>query len=258
MKMKTWLTIGIVAIVLVASLTAVGLLRVSGGDVAAQGQPVNVNVNSQQGIWVNGQGKVTLTPDIANINLGVSARADKVADAQAQAATAMDKLMATLTGNGIDKKDIQTTYFSIQPNYRYDQSTGQSTITGYIVSNTVSVKIRAIDKTGQIIDAVANAAGDNTVINGISFSIDKPEQYYAKARELAINDAKAKAQDLARLAGVTLGKATYVSESSSGPSIPYPMPATREMASGVAVPPTAISPGEQDVTLNVQVAFAIQ
>ncbi len=101
------------------TIVAVGLAACGNGPVAtAQQQPASVTINSnQQGIWVNGEGKVTVAPDTAVLDLGVSAQASTVAQAQAQASTAMDKVMAALTSNGVDKKDIQTQYFSIQQSY---------------------------------------------------------------------------------------------------------------------------------------------
>jgi uncharacterized protein len=257
MKSKSFLAVVLMAVVLVVSLTATGLTGCSPeGAVAADLQPVSVNVNSQQGIWVNGQGTVTITPDIATLNLGVSAQASTVAEAQSQASTAMDKVIAALTSNGVNKKDIKTQYFSIQPNYRWEDRTGQNTITGYSVSNVVTVKIRDIEKTGTVIDGVAAAGGNNTIINGISFSVEKPELFYAQARQLAMEDARAKAAELAKLANVALGKASYISENTSS-YIPYPVAYAKDMmASGSS--PTSISPGETDIIINVQVVFAIE
>ncbi len=119
----------------------------------------------------------------------------------------------------------------------------------------MTVKVRAVDKTGAIIDAVAAAGGDLVRVNGVSFSVDQPEKYYAQARQSAMSDAKAKADQLAKLAGVTLGKATYISEGSTGP-VPY-----RQAFSGGAIAPsaaTSISPGQTDIVIDVQVAYAIQ
>jgi uncharacterized protein len=217
--------------------------------------PVNVNVNSQQGIWVSGQGTVTVIPDIATLNVGVSVQAAKVADAQTQAAAAMAKVITALTSNGVDQKDISTQYYSINPLTRYDNNTQQTTITGYQVSNMVNAKIRTIDKVGAIIDAVTDAGGDATRINNISFSVDKPEQYYSQARSLAMDNAKAKAQELARLAGVNLGQPFYINENTSSTPIPYAISAP--VAAG-ASPTTPISPGQTDINLNLQVAYTIQ
>jgi uncharacterized protein YggE len=258
MKSKVFLVISLVFVVLASSLLG---LTFSGcantGASAADVQPVNVSINNQQGIWVNGQGTVTVTPDIATVNLGVSAQAATVADAQSRAATAMDKIIAALKSNGVADKDMQTRYFNIQQMTRYDNNSQQSVVTGYMVSNTITVKIRKMDKVGSIIDAVAAAGGDYTRVNGVSFSVDKPEQYYETARTKAMEDAKTKAEQLARLSGVSLGKATYVSENTSNPSpIYYSGAAYAKDIQNEAVTP--ISPGETDIVINVQVAFAIE
>jgi uncharacterized protein len=254
MKNKVILMAGIVTILLLASLAGCTSSKIA--PAASDGSSV-VNVNSQQGIWVSGVGKVTVTPDIANISLGVSAQAVKVTDAQAQASASMDKVMAALAAAGIDKKDIQTQYFNINPTYRYDNVTGQSTITGYQVSNQVTVKIRAVEKTGTVIDSVSAAAGDNTRVNGVSFSVDQPDKHNIQARTLAMNDAKARAQALAGLAGVNLGQAFYITESSASQPIAYPVAMKADAAGGVASS-TAISPGQTDLVLNVQVAYNIR
>jgi uncharacterized protein YggE len=256
--MKIRLILG-TALVLLVFVVGAGLSGcTSGGAVAQDIKPVSVSVNnSQQGIWVNGEGKVTVTPDIATVSLGVSSQSPTVAQAQSQAAIAMDKVMTALTSNGVAKNDIKTQYFNIQQMTRYDNNTQQSVVTGYMVSNTVTAKIRVVEKTGSIIDAVAVAGGDFTRINGVGFSVEKPEQYYSQARELAIRDARAKADQLAKLAGVTLGGATSISENTVSNPVPYPAPVMRSQAAGMGST-TSISPGETDITLSVQIAYAIK
>ena len=136
--------------ILVLAVLGLGLSGCSSDRLAAAGvSPVNVSVNNQQGIWVNGEGRVTVTPDIANVSLGVTAQSPTVADALAQASAAMDKVMSSLTSNGIDKKDIKTQNFNIQQMTRYDNSTQKNVVTGYQVDNMVTAKIRNVDKTGQ-------------------------------------------------------------------------------------------------------------
>jgi uncharacterized protein YggE len=251
----------VLAIAVLVAVTVLGLTGCGAGTVSAQQQPVNVNVNGQQGIWVSGQGKVTVTPNIVMVNMGVQSQAATVAEAQAQASTAMDKVIAALTGNGVDKKDIQTQNFNIQQLLKYDNNGQTSTITGYQVNNTVNVKIRSIDNAGSIIDAAASAGGDNIRMNGVNFTVDQPEQYYPQARQLAVSDALAKAQDLAKLSGVTLGKATYISESVNTPNQPYfnaPMPMSAAGFQSAAVPAPYINPGQSDIILSVQVSYSIQ
>jgi uncharacterized protein len=255
MRIKQILVITLVAVLAVVGTALSGCS--SNGGTSQDTRPVNVSVNSQEGIWVNGVGKVTVTPDIATVSLGVSAQSSTVAVAQSQAATAMEKVIAALTGGGVAKNDIQTQYFNIQQMTRYDNNSQQSVVTGFMVSNTVAAKIRAVDKTGSIIDAVAAAGGDLTRVNGVSFSVDKPEKYYLQAREQAVQDAKSKAEQIAKLTGVSLGKATYISESSLSAPVPYPVVAMRSDVSGIGST-TSISPGETDITLNVQVAYGIQ
>jgi uncharacterized protein len=218
--------------------------------------PVNFNVNNNQtGIWVSGLGTVMVAPNIASLNLGVSAQASKVADAQSQAASAMSKVISALTANGVDQKDISTRFYNINPVTRYDNTTQQSIITGYQVSNMVNVTVRAIDKVGTIIDATAAAAGDLIRINGISFSVDNPDQYNSQARTLAMNDAKARATQLASLAGVTLGRPIYVTENSASAPIPYQIAAPVAAAPSVSTP---VSPGQVSVTVTVSVGYSIQ
>jgi uncharacterized protein YggE len=186
-----------------------------GGNVPAGGVKYAAADGSSQpsGIWVSGTGTVTVTPDIAILSLGVYDKETTVAAAQARATDAMNKLIAALKQNGIADKDIKTTGYSIQQMTRYDNTKNEAVTDGYSVSNTVNAKIRALDKVGAIIDAVAAAGGDATRINGVSIMVEKPEGYYGEARGKAMTDAKAKADQLASLAGVKLGNAYYITES---------------------------------------------
>lgn len=245
MKMS-WLCV--LALVLV--LGSVGLTACDSSTAAglsASGQ--------QQGIFVNGEGKSTAVPDIATVSLGIQTQDTTVAQAQDRASSAMDKVMASLAGNGVAKKDIQTQSFSISQVTRYDSKTQQEVVTGYRVSNVVTVKIRNIDKAGSIIDGAAAAGGDSTRVNGINFSVENPSAYYTESRKLAMTDAKAKASQLADLAGVGLGKATYISESSYTPPIAAPVALQAKVASA---PSTPISPGEMEITTTVQVTYSIK
>ena len=209
--------------------------------------------SQQEGIWVTGTGEVNAAPDIAILQLGISAQRASVAEAQAEAATAMDKVMTALREGGVANRDIQTQYFSIQQVTRWDQDKQQEIVIGYRVSNMVIAKIREIAKTGSIIDAVAEAGGDLTRIDSLSFSIDDPSEYRKEARDKAMADAKAKAEQLANLGGVRLGKPTYISESISYPVYPPPV----RVAEAAPAPVTPISPGEMKVSLDIQVVYAI-
>lgn len=260
MKMK-WL-LGVSAALLVVVLIGVGLSGCSAGGTITGEWPttLRVSLDNQQGIWVSGEGKVTVTPDIATISLGIAAQSKTVAEAQSQAAAAMAQVMKALTDNGIAEKDIQTQYFSITQVTRWDENKQEEVVIGYQVNNTVSAKIRDIDtdpeKAGSIIDAVAAAGGDLTRISGINFSVDDPTLYYEEARGKAIADARDKAEQIAKLAGVSLGNPTYISEYVSMPTIYRDVVYKSEGMS--PSPLTPISAGETEIILTVQITFAIQ
>src|SRR4030042_363704 len=174
-------------------------------------------------------------------------------EAPSQAAGAMDAVMAALAASGIAEKDIQTQYFSIEQVTSWDKDTGEEIVTGYRVTNMVTAKIRDIDEVGATIDAVAAAGGDLTRISNIAFSVDDPSAYYEEAREEAMDDAIAKAEQLAELAGVELGEPTYISE-----WISYPVSSREIYYGGEVSAPMPISPGELELTISVQVAYAIE
>ena len=214
---------------------------------------------SQQttGIWVTGEGKVSAVPDVAILNLGVEVQADTVAEAQSWATKVMTDVLDKLDDHGIAEKDIQTRRFSIYPVRRWSEKDAKEILIGYRVTNTVTAKVRDVDETGTIIDAVARAGGDYIRINSISFTVDDPTPYYEEAREKAMADAETKARQLADLGDVKLVEVTYISEGGlvSVPRALYvetmPMPAP-------GAPPTPISPGETEIRLSVQVVYSIQ
>ena len=247
MKKRKWLLV--LGLSLVVPIVA--LVGCATGPTTVEA--VNLN-NQQEGIWVTGEGKVTVTPDIALLRLGIEAQQSTVAEAQIEAAAAMERVMTALADNGVAEKDIQTQYFSIDQITRWDDD--EIIVIGYRVTNMVTVKIREIDDTGAIIDAVAAAGGDLTRVNSISFSIDDATVYYEEAREEAMANAKAKAEQLAELAGVELGKPTYISEGTLYYPVDY-------RDAGMMAPEaeegyiTPISPGELELSLTVQVIYDI-
>lgn len=260
---KIWLAVA--AVVIILAVAGLAGCTAEGGALAGDLSGINVNLNpQQQGIWVSAEGKVTAVPDVVILSLGVEALKPTVAEAQAAATEAMDRLVQALKDQGIDEKDIQTQYFNISEDRRWVEplpgETGKEQVVGYRVTNTVTAKLREVDKAGAVIDAVVTAGGDLTRINSIGFTVDEPRPYYEKARDEAIEYAQAKAKQLADKAGVTLGKITYMTENTY-----FPGPIYRNYAvgdSGMAVPApaieTSISAGELEISANVQIAYAIE
>jgi len=252
---KLWLVVaGLVLILAVA-----GLAGCSPGEGSwTEGAPsIKVSLaNQQEGIWVSGTGKVSAVPDVAILRLGIQAQAATVAEARSQAAGAMEQVTEALDDSGVKDEDIQTQHFSIQRVTRWDNERNQEIVLGYRVTNMVTAKIRDMENVGTIIDTVAVAGGDYTRVDSISFSVDDPSGYQREARQKAVADAEAKAGEIAGYAGVTLGKPVYITESTYVPSPIYRQDMV-EMAAGEPKVETPISPGELEISVNVQMAYAI-
>jgi uncharacterized protein YggE len=188
-----------------------------GSLAACQGiAPSQEPVNFPQ-INVSGTGKVYLVPDIAYVYIGVRSQAGDVASALNQNSAQAQAIASTLRERNVAADDIQTTAFNVYPQQQYTP-TGEPGETIYVVENTVFVKIRDLQNLGVLLDAVVRS-GANT-INGISFDIEDRTSAEAEARRLAVEDAKAKAAELAGLAGVELGELYSVSVYSSGGAMP--------------------------------------
>jgi len=191
---------------------------------------------------------------MALLSIGVSTKEDTVAAANSAVQDAMDRLLSSLEANGIVEKDIQTTQFSISPEYDYQLN--EPRLTGYRVTHMLQVKVRDIDRAGEVIDDAVEAAGDLVQVGSISLTIDDTSPMASQARELAMADAKAKAQELAQLADVELGKPISISESSYTPTPPVYY--SRDAAGAEMAPAaTTISTGELEVVVSVQITYAI-
>jgi uncharacterized protein len=168
---------------------------------------------------VSGTGRVTVVPDIATINIGVRTEADEVTDALSGNTAQANAISEVLQDLGVEEKDIQTSNFNVYPSERYDPMTGQSEGKYFVVENTVNVNVRDLSTLGEVLSAVVNAGANN--IYGINFDVDNREEAIAEARDLAIQDAKAKAEAIAEEAGVSLGDLISISVYSAGSPVAY-------------------------------------
>jgi uncharacterized protein YggE len=252
MRKKLWLVLSLGMV-----LTVIGLAGCNGITSPPSAATVSGGIfnNQSSGIWVTGEGKVTVVPDVAVLSLGVATQASTVDQAQSQASASMNAVVSALKGGGVADKDIKTQVFNIQQLTQFDNKTQRQTIIGYSVTNTVTAKVRNVANAGTIIDAVTKAGGDNTRINSISFTVDDPTASETSARQLAMADAKAKAKQLADLAGVKLGAPTYINE--SGGFVPLQTTFVNGASAAPAVAPTPVSPGTTDITLTVQITYSI-
>ena len=207
-------------------------------------------------ISMTGEGEVTAPPDIATISSGVVTEAKTAHDALTANNKAMAEVLKTIEAAGIARKDIQTSSFSVQPNYVYSKvsSDGQQVprISGYTVSNTVTSIVRDLDALGPVLDAVVSSGANQ--LNGLSFSIAEPEPLRNEARQKAVADATARASLYAQAAGVTLGNILSIAEA-GGPRPPQPVYAqARSLAAEAAVP---VAQGEQSITMQVNIVWEI-
>lgn len=207
---------------------------------------------AERGIMVVGEGKASAQPDIAMITIGVDTRASLAQSAANENDEQTADVMGALHEMGVADEDIQTVDYSIRAEIDWEDE--ERRVIGYVVSNSVAVKIREVERVGDVLDAVTAAGANN--IYGISFTFDDPTKLREEARTEAMADAQSRAQSLATLGGVGLGKPRVISESFIQPSPLYMerMYAPAAEAGG-GVP---VSPGQLEVTVQVQVTFDIR
>ena len=169
-------------------------------------------------INVTGSGEVYLLPDIAYVYVGTRSEADDVATALNDNNKQAQGISSVLSELGVDPKDIQTTSFNVYPLQNYGPD-GQPMDIKYVVENTVFIKVRELQRLGELLDAVVRKGANQ--INGISFDVEDREQAESDSRKLAVQDATKKAQELADAAGVELGQLMNLNVYSSGS--PQPM-----------------------------------
>jgi uncharacterized protein YggE len=200
-------------------------------------------------ISVTGEASVSVPPDLAQIDAGVSTEAKTAREASDANNAAMGKVLLALKSAGIDEKDFQTSRLSLQPQYAPNRS-GPNAVAGYQASNRVTIRLRDVSKVAGIIDTLVAAGANN--IGGINFMVSAASKLLDDAREQAIADARRKAEIYARAAGVTLGSPVSISEEGS----PGPMP-FRRMAAGMAAS-APVAQGEETLHVTVSVSWAIK
>jgi len=201
-------------------------------------------------ISVTGEATVSVPPDLAQIDAGVTSEAKTAREASDANNAAMGKVLLALKGAGIEEKDYQTSRLSLQPESAPNRPGGPATIVGYRASNRVTVRLHDVSKVASVIDMLV-AAGAND-IGGINFTVSQASKLLDDAREQAIADARRKAEIYAKATGVTLGAPLSISEGGTPVPIPY-----RRMAAGMA-PSAPVAQGEETLQVTVAVSWAIK
>ncbi len=206
-------------------------------------------------INVSGEGKVLVKPDVAVINVGILKDGTDLVAIQNSAAKVMDGVTSVLKSKGVSDKDIKTTSYNISP--MYDYNNGVQKFRGYQISQNLEIKIRDLGKVGEILSAVANAGANQ--VGSLSFNVDDPKKAEADARNLAIQDAKAKAEILAQNLGVSLKKIVGFSESGGGvPPIMYAKAIGGIGIGGEAAAPPPTPTGENEINVSVNLQYEIR
>src|SRR3954452_5090819 len=240
--MKGWI-VAVVGGGVAAGVLAAGVLAaVHDGPQAATAQnPPPAASGLGRTVTVDGVGVVSGPPDTVTLSLGVKIEAPSASEALDTASQKAQRLVDTLTAAGVAKSDIQTGYISVYPTYRDSTNDPKS----YSASNSLTAVVHDVGGAGAIIDAVTKAVGDGVTLGGVSFSISDTSALYEQARQMAVAQARRRADQLATGANVSVGGVVAMNESAQE----VPKVLARDSAAPAAATP--IEPGSQQVQLTV-------
>jgi uncharacterized protein len=199
-------------------------------------------------ISVTGEATVSVPPDVAQVDGGVTSEAKTAREASDANNVAMAKVLSALKGAGIAEKDYQTSRLSLQPQYAPNRP-GPSPIVGYRASNHVTIRVRDVTKIANVIDTLVGAGANK--IGGINLMVSQASKLLDDARAQAVADARRKAEIYAKAAGVTLGAPLSISEEGA----PGPLFRTKMAPMAAATP---VAQGEETLSVTVNVSWAIK
>jgi len=216
------------------------------------------------GISVSGQGIVKVQPDTLTLNFSIQEKAASTKEAQTKIDDLTKNFIQVINELGVEKKNIQTSNYSVYQNYYRDSNTSKQIPDGYTASQNITVTLNGSGfvQLGQQVLSAAPTVGDLT-INGSNFSVTDKAAGEAEARKLALENAKKKAEQLAEISGVKLGKPLQISESVSAGGY-YPVYANAKvmnaggMTDEASYDSVSLEAGENQVTVNVSVSYEIK
>ncbi len=203
------------------------------------------------GITVTGTGQVSGKPDTLTTQFGILAKQGSVSAAVASAAGVANTVVDTLKAKGVADTDIQTQNYSVSPSFQ--TVNGRQVPNGYLVGETLSVKLHDIPNAGGVIDAVTAAGGNAVSVQGVSFTLEDNKQLLAQARQQAWADAEAQAKQLSQLSGHHLGSTQGINETTN----PTSFAASARSFDQSAAPVTNLEPGQVSTTVSLNVRFAL-
>jgi uncharacterized protein YggE len=200
-------------------------------------------------ISVTGEATVSVPPDLAQVDAGVTSDAKTAREASDANSAAMGKVLLALKSAGIEQKDYQTSRLSLQPEYAPNRQ-GPSPVVGYRASNRVTIRVRDVTKVANVIDTLVGAGAND--IGGINFMVSQASKLLDDARTQAVADARRKAEIYAKAAGASLGAPLSISEEGAAPRPVFRAKMVAEMA---AAP---VAQGEETLSVTVNVSWAIK
>ncbi len=233
----------------------------------------SIQPSSFRSFATTGEGKVTAIPDVAEFTFSIITQGGK--DLASLQKTNTDKLNAAIDfvkSQGVDSKDITTQNYSVDPRYQYFNCGPQilsptsgakpcppPEIVGYTITQTVLVKVRDFTKIGDILSGIVNKGANS--VSQLSFAIDNPDTYKNQARDEAIQKAKEKAQEIAKVGGFSLGKLLSIDEGYISPAMPIYNTKAEALGMGgitASAPAPTIEPGSQEITVDITLRYEIQ
>ncbi|MFH1129360.1 MAG: SIMPL domain-containing protein [Patescibacteria group bacterium] len=211
--------------------------------------------NNQNLISFTGEGKISTKPDVAFINFSVVTQGTRVTDVQNKNSEKMNKVVEFLKSFGVEDKDIKTTNYNLYPQYTYENNRIPQII-GYQISQTLNIKVRQLDKIGEIMEKVVDM-GINQV-DSLYFGVENDEQLKEQARKIAIDNAKAKAEVLAEELGIKLGKLINFYENIVGYPVPTNDYKAYGMGSGGGEGSPNVQTGENEIVINVTLNYEVK
>jgi uncharacterized protein YggE len=204
-------------------------------------------------LTVAAEGRVTRAPDIAEVSGGVVTSAPTAAAAMAENTVRMNAVVAAVKKAGIADRDIQTTGLNLQPQYRYADNQ-PPVLTGYQVTNTVSLRLRKLGEAGRLLDTLVGVGANQ--IGGPNFSVDAADEALDEARVAAVKMARTRAQLYAQAAGLRIKRIVSISESGAIEPGPRPMMVMARAVRMEAAP--MVAPGEVALGVNVTMVFELE
>lgn len=213
--------------------------------------PVMAIADTNARLSVTGMGQVAAEPDMAILTLGVTSLASSAKDAMRKNSSDMAAVFKAVEGAGIDSKDVQTSNFSLRPRFDRRSNNNPPKLEGYQATNTITIRVRALDTLGSVIDQLAQAGANQ--FQGIEFALKNPRPFVDQARKSAVEDARSKAELYATAAGLSLGDILSIKEAGGAPR-PVPMARIAIEAASDAVP---IAQGELGLSAHVTIVYEL-